>query len=188
MTLVDPAPRAPAPSRDAPSHGHDEGDWPPPPEAWAAPDVWTPSEPGRFRQANRRNPWLMPTLVGAAAGVATAYTAWQDPNREGMFPGCPLRELTGWDCPGCGGLRATHALTRGDVFGALDHNVWVAVGVPIAAVLWLFWLLRTLGVHDRRMPKVPAAVWWTAGALLLAFTVVRNIPGVALFEYLNSFT
>ncbi|CAN5756005.1 hypothetical protein BH24ACT4_BH24ACT4_23620 [soil metagenome] len=188
VTLVEPAPRAPAPHREAPEHDHGPESWLRGPEAGAGPDTWAPPEPGRFLRANHRHPWLMPTVIGAAATVATAYTAWQDPNRAGMFPGCPLRELTGWDCPGCGGLRATHALTRGDIFGALDHNVWVTVGVPIAAVLWLFWLLRTLGVHDRRLPKVPSAVWWSLGAALLVFTVVRNIPGVAAFEYLNSFT
>ena len=83
---------------------------------------------------------------------------------------------------------ATHALTHGDLAGALDHNVWVAVGVPLAVFVWLLWTLRTLGVPVPRLPRPRRAALGVAAVAMLVFTVVRNIPGVAAFEYLNSFT
>ncbi|WCO68501.1 DUF2752 domain-containing protein [Iamia majanohamensis] len=175
MTAVDPGPGAPAPDRA-----------PPPPPAAPA---WPTPEPGPLRRALTRRPWLAPAGVGVGVALATAYTAWQDPTTgDGLFPGCPLRSMTGWDCPGCGGLRATHALTHGDLAGALDHNVWVAVGVPLAIVVWLLWTLRTLGVPVPRLPRPRRAALGVAAVAMLVFTVVRNIPGVAAFEYLNSFT
>lgn len=135
--------------------------------------------------ARRARPrWLAPVGVGAIGALATAYVAWQDPNGDGAFPLCPTFSLFGVDCPGCGGLRATHALTRGDVVTAFDHNVLVAIVVPLFAVVWFLWLLRTLGVRTPHLPVPTPRVWWALGALVLAFTVVRNLSGVGLFEYL----
>lgn len=166
----------PYPCRDGDASAHGEA------------PAWTPRPPGRLTRAHVARPWLAPVLVGSAVCLATGYTAWQDPNAGGVFPGCPLREATGWDCPGCGGLRATHALTRGDLAGALDHNVVIVALLPALVALWGIWLLRSLGVRIPRPPQPKAPVWWALGALLLAFTVIRNIGGVALFEYLNSTT
>lgn len=135
-----------------------------------------------------RRPWIAPAATGVGLALAAAYTAWQDPNRSGAFPACPLREVTGWDCPGCGGLRGTHALLHGDLAGALDHNVFLAIAVPIAALLWLRWMLASLGVRVPGLPKVRGKAWLALGTVVLVFTVLRNIPGVGAFEYLNSFT
>lgn len=33
-----------------------------------------------------------------------------DPARHRVTPRCPIRTVTGFDCPGCGGLRAVHEL------------------------------------------------------------------------------
>lgn len=186
-TTTDPAatrPAAPSRTIDGHPHPHAGGQAPARDEA----PVWTPRQPGRLTRAHVNRPWLGPVLVGSAVCLATGYTAWQDPNAGGIFPGCPLREATGWDCPGCGGLRATHALTRGDLAGALDHNVVVVVLLPTLVVLWGIWLLRSFGIRIPRPPPPKAPVWWALGALLLAFAVVRNIGGVAPFEYLNSTT
>ncbi len=116
--------------------------------------------------------------------MAFAYVAWQDPNGDGAYPLCPTFSLFGVDCPGCGGLRATHALTQGDVVAAFDHNVIVALFVPLMVVVWALWLARTLGWRTPALPALTARVWWGLGALLLVFTVARNLPGGGLFEYL----
>lgn len=186
MTVVEHGPRAtPAPHGAPPEHGMASTVGP---DAPAGGIAWEAPPPSRIARAMRKRPWLAPGATGVALAMATAYTAWQDPNTSGAFPGCPLREMTGWDCPGCGGLRATHALTQGDLFGALDHNIFLTVAVPIGAVLWLRWMVMSLGVKVPSLPKVPRAGWWAVGTVILVFTVLRNIPGVAAFEYLNSFT
>jgi hypothetical protein len=133
-----------------------------------------------------RRPWLAPVGLGAFVATGVAYTAWQDPNADGVFPQCPTRTLFGVDCPGCGGLRAVHALTRADLAGAADHNVLLLVVLPVVALLWLRWLLRTLGVGVPRLPTVPRRAWVGLATVVLAFTIVRNLGSPALFEYLSS--
>ncbi len=154
-------------------------------------------------------PWLAPAAVGVVTGLATAYTAWQDPNGDGLFPACPTKAVFGIDCPGCGGLRATHALAHGNIAEAFDHNVLVAVVLPLAAVAWAWWMARALrstwaarraraaGDPDARPAPVtfpvtfPArdhAVWRVVIVVVVAFAIVRNIGAVPLFEYLHSDT
>ena len=88
-------------------------------------------------------PYAGPLLVAGGVLAATAYVAFVDPNQPGHFPLCPFKEITGLDCPGCGGLRAVHALTHGDLGTALDQNLLVTVLVlPLAVAAWVAWVLR----------------------------------------------
>ena len=41
-----------------------------------------------------------------------------DPNQPGHYPTDPFLAITGLYCPGCGTLRALHALARGDLLTA----------------------------------------------------------------------
>lgn len=121
----------------------------------------------------RRPAWAGPATAAAVAGAATAYTALVDPNRSGAFPQCITRRLTGLDCPMCGGLRAVHALSRGDLGGAIGHNAVVVVALPLVVAAWLWWSARAVGA---RPPAVRWPRWapWATLAVLVAFTVVRN--------------
>jgi hypothetical protein len=81
--------------------------------------------------------------VGGAALLGVAYLGAVDPNEPGHYPLCPTQALLGVDCPGCGGLRCVHALTRGDIVGALDHNALaVLVLLPLAVITWALWVRR----------------------------------------------
>ena len=116
------------------------------------------------------------TALGTVAvlGGALAYIGIADPHRPGfLFPGCPFKAMTGWDCPGCGGLRMTHDILHGDVSAAVVDNVFLLIGTPLLA-LWLLarWRLgRTL---------MPVAAWVTLIAAVVVWTVVRNVPGFPL--------
>ena len=115
----------------------------------------------------------------AIAGIAASAYVWAvDPNQPGHYPLCPTRLLFGIDCPGCGGLRGTHALLHGDVAGAMDHNAALAVMLPGALILWGLWARRAR--IGRTAPVSRTAMRWRTAAgiaaviALLAFGVVRN--------------
>lgn len=90
--------------------------------------------------------------------------------------GCPFRDLTGLDCPGCGATRACLSLVHGNLLTALHDNA-VAVIIGAAAVPYLG--LTALGW---RMPERLARSfadrrkWWLALGACVAWTVVRNVP------------
>ena len=121
-------------------------------------------------------------LVAAAAGCAAlAVVSVVDPSERTLTPPCPLRSLTGLDCPLCGATRATHALVRGDLAAALDFNALYVAAVPVLLVVGLLWLVRG------RLPAVAARAS-TAWALLsvgVAYAVARNLP-IEPFSVLSS--
>jgi hypothetical protein len=117
---------------------------------------------------------------GALVASALAYIGVADPHRPGfLFPGCPFKALTGWDCPACGGLRMTHDLLHGDVGAAVVDNVFVLVGLPVLVV----WLLVRWRLGKTLFP-LPAVI--TIVVTLVAWTVVRNLPGFPLVPTLTA--
>ena len=112
--------------------------------------------------------------MAALAGVAVLFGF--DPAQHGFYPTCVFHRVTGWNCPGCGGLRATHHLLHGEVAAALRFNALVVLGAPVVLALAARWLwVRWRG---RRVPPRPlATLWiWVLVAVLIGFGIVRNLP------------
>jgi len=80
-------------------------------------------------------------LLGAAAFVAAALFFF-DPATAGFYPPCLFRSLFGFQCPGCGSLRAVHQLLHGNLGAAWALNRTVFVALPLAAVAGLIGVIR----------------------------------------------
>lgn len=120
----------------------------------------------------------------AAAALAVCLTVnVVDPNEPGSLGMCPFKWATGGlDCPGCGTLRATRALTRGDVVLAADHNLLFVVMVPLLVAAWMVWAVRAFdlpaGSWVRRAGQVTAStkVGWLVTVVVPVWWVLRNLP------------
>ncbi len=133
-----------------------------------------------MRPALRRRTLATTALGGLAGAGCLGLVVLVDPNEAGHYPSCPLLTLTGLQCPGCGTLRAVHALAHGDLVEALDLNVLAVLLLPLAVMGWLAWVRYALGARSRP-PDLPG---WAAPVLAVAvptFWLVRNLPwGAAL--------
>jgi Protein of unknown function (DUF2752) len=118
---------------------------------------------------------LYPALgAGALLVGALGYVGLVDPHKpDSVFPICPFRLLTGWNCPACGGLRMVHDVLHGDLAAAISDNAFLLVGIPVLAG-WIL-LRRRSG---KSLFSVPAVA--TLMIATLAWTVVRNLPGFPL--------
>ena len=119
-------------------------------------------------------PWRRVMAWAAALGLVAALTRLVDPSRPGSYPTCPFLAATGLACPGCGSLRAMHALTHGDLLLAFDRNAVLVVVLAASAVVGLSALAGRPAPRPRR---------WAgplAGLLLVLWTVVRNLPAPML--------
>jgi hypothetical protein len=111
---------------------------------------------------------------GALLAGALGYVGLVDPhNPDSIFPVCPFRLLTGWNCPACGGLRMVHDVLHGDLAAAVNDNVFLLVGIPMLAG----WILLRRRSENSLLSVLAAA---TLVIAMLAWTVVRNLPGFPL--------
>lgn len=109
-----------------------------------------------------RREWI---LTGGALAAATAILFVADPAASHWIPPCPTYRLTGLHCPGCGTLRATHALLHGHLRAAVAYNVlWVTLIPTLAAI--------SIPRFRPRAPWIP----WAFLAILLLYAVLRNLP------------
>jgi hypothetical protein len=137
-------------------------------------------EPDRASTSPHRAGRYAAVGTGLLLAGGLAYVALVDPHRPGsLFPPCPFHALTGWYCPGCGGLRMAHDLLHGDLAAAVVDNAFALVVIP-ALLAWV--LLR----RHRGRPVWPPAAVITVVVATAAWTVVRNLPGFPLVPTLLS--
>jgi hypothetical protein len=123
----------------------------------------------------RFHPAVWPALVAGLGAAAAGYIAVVDPDVPGHYPTCPFYALTGYYCPGCGTLRAIHALVHGHPGEAADYNMLSLAILPVLGYFWVAWLNRSLRRQPRRKLAHPAWIWGFA-AVTMVFWVARNLP------------
>lgn len=123
---------------------------------------------------SRRALRIRTAATGAVLAGGLAYIGLSDPHRPGfLFPPCPFKLMTGWNCPFCGGLRMTHDILHADLHAAVIDNVFALVGVPLL-VVWIL-VRRRQGRNIFPIPMVIVLV-----VAVIVWTVVRNMPGFPL--------
>jgi len=121
--------------------------------------------------------------VAAAAGTlllaaGLLYFYFLNPaDDKNLYISCTFKNLTGWDCPGCGGQRALHRLLHFDFLGAFRYNALFVILSPYALILTYYTARQYF--TGKNFPKK----YWFSGKmviffllLLLVFMVVRNLP------------
>lgn len=116
-------------------------------------------------------------MLTAAAGLAAALVLFLcPPTQYAFYPHCFFHAWTGLYCPGCGSLRALHALAHGHLGAAFGFNPLLIVALPFLAYEGASRWRRN--VHGTGLPALfvhPSWSWALLGVVLV-FTVLRNIP------------
>jgi len=126
-------------------------------------------------------PGTLNQRIMVVAGALTLFLTMAvlyrfDPAQNWFFPHCQFHAMTGMQCPGCGGLRAAHVLLHGRVAEAWRLNALFVAGLPAALAFagWR-WFERRRGPGTFR--KLPLAWVWIFVTVVIAFGVLRNLPG-----------
>lgn len=126
--------------------------------------------------ATRATDLAGPVGVAGLGLAAAAALHLRDPHQSGAWGFCPFRVLTGWDCPGCGGLRAVNDLTHLDLVSAASSHLLLVVALPAVALGWVLWVRAAAA--GRSVPRIRWTRLRTSLLLgvVLGFTVLRNTP------------
>lgn len=151
---------------------------PPDPDPVAGPGDPTDSSgpitgPARHGRFLGMAPWIAPV---ALAGLGVMGLLWHfEPRGQFFFPRCTFLQVTGLQCPGCGGLRATHALLHGHLAEAWRLNaMWVAA-LPLGA-----WSAGAIALGHWTGRRIPHPLGWRRAwiaitAAILGFGLLRNL-------------
>jgi len=135
--------------------------------------------------ATARRSWGSILLGPAAVAAGTVAVLAYDPFADHGRLGCPLHEMTGLLCPGCGATRAWWLVLHGDLAGAVRSNLFL---LPALAWLAVHWFAASWPRASRRLPgwlrsstAIPPGALRAVAALLVVYAVLRNLPA---FEWL----
>ncbi len=120
-------------------------------------------------------------VAGVAFAGAGAVVYFFNPSTHGFYPICLFHQLTGLNCPGCGGTRAAYALLHGNFALALKDNALFVLLIPAGALRSAWFTTKNF----RRQPVgnfLPAKFLWVLLAVAVIFTVVRNLPAFAFLS------
>lgn len=107
-------------------------------------------------------------LCAVAAGVAVLlWTPFRIP--------CPFYELTGMQCPFCGGTRMTLSLLQFDFMAAFSYNPYLFMAIPALLLFAGAWVGRYIRTGRSRL-----AVWQKVFLIALiaagiVFAILRNL-------------
>jgi hypothetical protein len=120
------------------------------------------------RKSERRYRFLW--MIIAAVLVLAVVLFRFDPEQSNFYPHCAFKKATGWSCPACGCLRASHQILHGHIATAFRLNALFIIALPVAALL----------VVQQFLPKPiitkPAYFGWRLLILFVLFGVLRNLP------------
>jgi len=91
-----------------------------------------------------------------------------------VFAVCMTKQLSGYDCPGCGGQRAFHHLLHGHFLQAAKLNAAIYFFAPLLAYIFFSAVLKPFGI---KLPDIDASPKTLVIILILlgVFTIVRNL-------------
>jgi len=98
-----------------------------------------------------------------------------DPSEYYYYPPCVFKELTGYNCPGCGGMRSLHLLLHGNFLEAFRYNFLIILLTPFI----LYWIIYEIFLlFDKRLPvpKSPLIITIVFLLIMLLFGILRNLP------------
>lgn len=86
---------------------------------------------------------------------------------------CPIKEITGFYCPGCGITRMLISLLHLDIYGAFRYNPLVFISLPIGLYLYIDYLIKK---ENSLYKKIPEKIWYFIVAIFVVYGIMRNIP------------
>lgn len=116
------------------------------------------------------------SLVGVGSIGLLLLLFLYNPQEVPFYPRCPIYMLSGYQCPGCGSLRAIHALLHGQIVQAWHYNSLLFFAIPAVAYYFTLIALRRKYAWAEHLyiQSGKAIVQYLFVLFVLLWVVVRN--------------
>ena len=91
-----------------------------------------------------------------------------NPENSRLFPKCPFRILTSYECPGCGSQRAIHYLLNLKIGSAIQANALLVFSIPYIILLISAELLKSKSRFFTRLYKL----LYSTNAIWIVFVII----------------
>ena len=120
-------------------------------------------------------------FLALVAVMVAAVVYFFNPSVHRFYPVCQFHQLTGLNCPGCGGTRAVYALVHGQFGAAFHDNALFIASLPLLAARggWFAlnrWRGRPNGAFFPSRWLIPLVI------AVVAFGILRNLPPFAFLS------
>ena len=99
-------------------------------------------------------------------------------NKLNVYINCPIKEITGLYCPGCGITRMLQAILQLNFYQAFRYNPLLFISLPY----FIFFTIE--GIITKKDPlynKIPNKILITIIIIFIIYGILRNLP---LFDFL----
>ena len=99
-------------------------------------------------------------------------------NKLNIYINCPIKEITGLYCPGCGITRMLQAILQLNFYQAFRYNPLLFISLPF----FIFFTIE--GIITKKDPlynKIPNKILITIIIIFIIYGILRNLP---LFDFL----
>lgn len=100
-----------------------------------------------------------------------------NPENSNLFPKCPFRVLTGYECPGCGSQRAVHHLLNLEIKNAIKANALLVFSIPYILLLVFAELLKSKSKFFMNLYKTlyNSKAIWAVFVIIVFWWIARNL-------------
>jgi len=105
-----------------------------------------------------------------------AFLYLYSPEATGWYPRCPFHFFTGLSCPGCGSLRALHAVLHGRLVEAFCCNPLLMACLPMVGTWLAVRVFGALALNRALEVRFPPSVSLGVAVGVVVFFIARNVP------------
>lgn len=100
-----------------------------------------------------------------------------NPENSNLFPKCPFKILTSYECPGCGSQRAIHYLLNLNIGSAIKANALLVLSIPYVLLLIFTELLKSKSRFFTRLYNIlySSKAIWTVFLIIVFWWFARNL-------------
>lgn len=126
---------------------------------------------------NRRK--LIFVLVALVVVGGWLFFRTYNPYEHPYFLRCPIKGVTGYDCPGCGSQRTLHFLSNFQLRQAFHENMLIVVALPYLLLGFaLEYMPRSKGRERIKSMFYGKVAGLIAAVVIISWWVLRNVFGV----------